>query len=115
MPDTAELPDTDASIRRQVHLVAFLDAEGGVETWLVDDRGRAAHRSRGMRIRLGSLDRLCLALLAAPHLHPAQVEPFIAGEAVDHRRRLARPRQAIGLKGDREPGVVADVLSQRQL
>src|SRR5260370_37358088 len=84
------LPNIHAPLRRQVHLVAFLDAECGVEPLLIDHRRGTAHRRRRMRIGLDALNALSLAHLASPHLHPAEIQPLIAGETIDHGRRAAR-------------------------
>src|SRR5882724_8308541 len=62
------LPDADAPPRREIHLVAFLDAESGVETLLIDHGRGTAHGGRRVRIGLDVLNRVGLAHLAAPYL-----------------------------------------------
>ena len=55
-----------------------------------------------------------LAMLAPPDLGPAQEEPLIARQPVDHRGLLAVEREAIGVVGDGQPRKVADILAQRE-
>ena len=57
--------------------------------------------------------RLAGALAAA--LGVAEEEALVAGQAVDHRRRAAVQRGAIGVVGGGEAGEIGDILAQRQL
>ena len=68
----------------------------------------------------GSVEQLLaqrvVAGLATPHLRVAEEEALVAGEAVDHRRRLAvLSDSVVGGVRDLEAAEVADVLAQRQL
>ncbi len=55
-----------------------------------------------------------VAPLAAPDLGEAEEEALVAGQAVDHRGRLAVQRQVIRLVGDAQPRQVGDILAERQ-
>jgi hypothetical protein len=63
-----------------------------------------------VRIALDLRDRRFRAQLGAPLLREADVQALLAGQAIDHRRRLAAQRALVGVVGDRQAGVVADVL-----
>src|SRR3546814_20291449 len=71
------------------------------------DRGR-------MRIGRDALRQILLAIVAAPHLRPAEEETLIAGQPAQHRRFLAAKRLLIGVIGDRQTGEVADILAERE-
>ena len=67
-----------------------------------------------MRISLQQHDGGIVARLAAPHLRPAQEHALLTTEAVDYRGWLAGQRHAVGLVGNRQAGVVADIFTQGQ-
>src|SRR6185312_10560376 len=104
------LPDRDALVGRDVHLVARLHAERVVERGLVHRRSVGAEAPGRVRVDLEEPDRFLLAALLRPDLRPADVEALRPGEAVDHRRSLAMERDLVGLPRDREPRIVGDVL-----
>src|SRR5471030_957832 len=68
------LPDDDTLLRRQIHPVAGLDAEGLVPARLVDHGAVGAELARRMRVGLDQHDLLRVARLAAPDLREAHVE-----------------------------------------
>ena len=68
-----------------------------------------------MGVRFDTLDGLGLPNLAAPDLDPPEVEALVAGKSVDHGCALPMKRQVVRLVGDRETGVVRDVLAQGEL
>lgn len=83
------LPDTDALARSQMQGLSFSRSEGIVPSVHV------AHDRRAMLdgcVRVGEqpLDKVGLAILAAPDLGPAQKEALVAGRAVNDRRGLLR-------------------------
>ena len=57
-------------------------------------RRRAVERDSGGACGSRRAPERSLARLAAPDLRPAEEEALVAGEAVDHRRRRARPATA---------------------
>src|SRR5690606_24042052 len=105
--------DPHPVFRGDVQRVAFLDAEGVVPGVDVAQRGEGTNVAR----RVGAVDQLLaqgvVAPQGAPHLRPAQEQALFAGEAVDHRGRLAAERAAVGLQGDGQAAEVADVLAHR--
>src|SRR5712691_1307498 len=104
-------PDPDARLARLVHPVARFRAEAVVETVGIDRRPVGAELVRRMAVDGQQLQRTLLARLGAPGLRPAEVEALVAGQAVDHRRRLAAERAVIGLEGDLQARQVGDVLA----
>jgi hypothetical protein len=50
----------------------------------------------------------------APGLRPAEEEALVAGDAVEHGRFAAAQREIVGVVGDLQAAIVADVLAQRQ-
>jgi hypothetical protein len=68
-----------------------------------------------MRVGLDADNRLCVADFRPPRLTEAHVEALISGEAVDHRRFFSAQRDMVGLVGNRQTGVIGDVLAQGQL
>jgi hypothetical protein len=82
------LPDPRALLRRQVELVARLDAEGGVPG--VDIAGRADDPEVRRRMRVGRhlLLQRVVASLFLPALGEGQEEALVAGHAADHRGGL---------------------------
>src|ERR1019366_8633783 len=109
------LPDDDALLGGQVHLVAGFHGERRVEARLILEWRGAADRRRGMRIDLDALDGFILADLASPHLYPAQVEALLPREPIDGRRCLAGERQLVRLVSQRQTRIVRDILSESQL
>src|SRR4051812_15678782 len=57
---TTQLPDIDAVLRRQIHLVAFLDAKRLVEPRLILHGAVGAELARRMRVGLEQHDLLLL-------------------------------------------------------
>src|SRR6185295_10570964 len=109
------LPEPDALLRREIHLIARLHVEGGVP--LVDvARGTVdAEVRRAVRIGQDLLAHLTIAILGTPDLREGEEEALVAGIAVEHRRLLTVQRGVIGLESDGEAGQVADILAHRQL
>src|SRR3546814_4443301 len=65
-----------------------------------------------MRIGLYPLRQILLAIVAPPHLRPAEEKALVAGRPVDHRRLLAAQRLFIGVVGDGQPREVADIFAE---
>src|SRR5690606_17172680 len=107
-PDPSGSPDPHAVFRLDVERIAFLDAEGVVPGVDVAQRGEGADVARRVRVAHQLLAQGAVAPQGAPHLGPAQEEALLAGEAVDHRGRLAAQRAAVGLQGDGQATEVAD-------
>src|SRR5215510_4689644 len=94
------LPDLDALGGRPVELVALLDAKGSVELSHVGNDPVAAVFARAVWIGDQALAQILIAILASPHLAPAEEEALIAAEAVDHGGRLATQRDLVRLVGN---------------
>src|SRR3546814_9695735 len=67
-----------------------------------------------MRIGRDPLRQILLAIVAAPHLRPAEEETLIAGQPANHRRFLAAERLLVGVISDGQAGEIADILTQRE-
>src|SRR5687767_14259771 len=107
------LPNPDALLRFQI-VFAVANVERlvpGIEV-ANDERPEMAGR---VGIDGEQLLQQLVAILGAPDLAVAQEEALIAGEAVDHRRRLAAQRHLVGVVGDGEAGQVRDILAEGQL
>src|SRR4051812_19850556 len=85
-PAARALPDDHACLRRQEHLVAFLDTERVVKSWLIFERAVGAELAGRMRIGLDLHDLRRIAHFAAPDLAKAHEEALVAAQTVDHRR-----------------------------
>ena len=68
-----------------------------------------------MRVALDLRDGRFRAQLGAPFLGEADVQALFARQAVEHGRWLAVQRTLVGLVGDRQAGIVADIFAQGQL
>src|SRR5690606_19851889 len=114
-PDRRASPDTDSILGGDVQRIALGDLERVVPRIDVAQRRECTDVAR----RMGAVDELLaqriVAPQRAPHLRPAHEEALLAGEAVDHRCRLAVQRAAVSLQGDGQPTQVADVLAHRDL
>src|SRR5690606_9157995 len=108
------LPDAHALFRGEVVLLARLDVEGLVPGVDVAQRADDPELGRAVRIRGHLLSDGVVAVLRLPDLGPAVEEALVAGQAVDHRRRLTVQRQVVSLEADRRAGRVADVLAHGQ-
>src|SRR5690348_17835637 len=106
-------PDLDTLAGRPIHAVTRLQAERVVKS--VDVAGRPIRTELARAVRIGhqALEQFLVAVLAAPHLSPADEEALLAREAVDDRRRLAAERRLPGPVCHRDSREVADVLTQR--
>src|SRR5215217_6326901 len=103
----ASLPDADAVGGLHVHGVTLLHAPGVVPG--VDVLDRAVGPEVGRRVRVGDdllLDGV-ITVLGAPDLGEAEEEALVAGQAVDHRRRLAAQRKVIGVQSDQDAAEIA--------
>src|SRR5678816_1552443 len=110
----APLPDLHALVGREVERVARPGLVGvvpGVEV----AHDRRAELRRAVRVGDQPVRELLVAVEAAPDLRPAEEEPLVAAEAVDHGRRLAAQRDLVCLVRDGEAGEVGDVLAQGEL
>src|SRR3546814_6396110 len=67
-----------------------------------------------MRIGRDPLRQILLAIVAAPHLRPAEEETLVAGQPANHRRFLAAERLLVGVISDGQAGEIADILTQRE-
>src|SRR5690606_1125479 len=114
-PDRRVSPDTDSILGGDVQRIALRDLERVVPRIDVAQRRERADVAR----RMGAVDELLaqrvVAPQRAPYLRPAPEEALLAGEAVDHRCRLAAQRTPVGLQGDGQAAEVADVLAHRDL
>ena len=76
---------------------------------------RTTPLTRYLRQLCGSLDVMLAdrvgGRLAGPGLRPAEEDPLIAGQAVDHRRRLAVKRSVIGIERHRQAAEIGDILA----
>ncbi len=96
--------------------VARLDPEGGVPG--VDVAGGAHHAERRRRRagrRPSAACRAVGARLVLPRLGEGQEQALVAGQPVDHRRRLAAQRGVVGVERHLQPAQVGDVLAHGQL
>src|SRR5216684_769122 len=112
---TPYLPDPDAILWLDILRVPLFHAERFVPGVDVAEGGEGAHLAGGMRVGGDELAEGIVARQRAPHLGPAQEDALIAGEAVDHRGRLAVQREMVGVQGHQDAAEVADVLAHRQL
>src|SRR5690606_16240094 len=114
-PDRKASPDTDSIPGGDVQRIALGDFERVVPGVDVAQRRERADVAR----RMGAVDELLaqriVAPQRAPHLRPAHEEALLAGEAVDHRCRLAVERATVCLQGNGQAAKVADVLAHRYL
>src|SRR5688572_726661 len=94
-------PDFDALVRRQIVLVARLHVERFVPRIDIAN-GPDALDIRRVPIRDHYLAQIFIAMLDSEELRPAEEEALVAGEAVDHRRRLTAERTLVGIVGDCE-------------
>src|SRR5690606_18509232 len=108
------LPDADAIFRGEVVFRARLDVEGLVPG--VDVAHRTDDPELGRAVRIGGdlVAQGVVAIFRLPDLGPAVEEALVAGDAVQHRRRLTVQRQVVGLQTHRRAGGVADVLAHGQ-
>src|SRR5262245_40772499 len=92
------LPELHALIGRQVVRIAGLHIrERGVPAIVIADDAIDAIERRAVRIGQHHLAGARVAPQLAPALTVSEVEALVAGEAVQHRRRLAAERDVIGL------------------
>src|SRR4029079_9166272 len=105
-------PDFHAFILGPIHAISRLHAESIIEG--IDVAGRSIRTKLAGRVRIGlhALEQLRIAVLAAPHLPPAEEEALLSGETVDARRRLTVQRDPVRLERHRETREVADVLAE---
>src|SRR3546814_710801 len=68
-----------------------------------------------MRVCKQSLAQIGLAVIAAPHLRPAQIETLIPRKAVNEGRFLALQGQLVSIVGNGQTCKVGNILAQRQL
>src|SRR3546814_16831433 len=83
--------DADAVFRRQIQRLARLYLEGLIPRVKIARDPSPLDRRR-MRIGGDALRQILLAIVAPPHLRPAEEEALVAGRAVDHRRFLTAQR-----------------------
>src|SRR3546814_2691903 len=67
-----------------------------------------------MRVGRDLLRQILRAIVAAPHLRPAEEETLVAGQPANHRRFLAAERLLVGVISDGQAGEIADILTQRE-
>src|SRR3546814_21029846 len=72
-------PDADAVLGCQIKLLALLDLIGLIPRVKIARDPSPLDRGR-MRIGRDALRQILLAIVAAPHLSPAEEEPLIAGQ-----------------------------------
>src|SRR5262245_32130432 len=107
-------PDSDAIVRLEIKLVAWLYAPGLIPG--VDVAHRPVNAEAGGRMRIGrDLSLECIeAGLVAPDLRPAQEDPLLAGETVEHRSWLAVERGVISVQREQKTAQVGNVLAHGQ-
>src|SRR3546814_12627492 len=84
-------PDANAVLGRQIELLAFFDLIGLIPRVKIARDPSPLDRGR-MRIGRDPLRQILLAIVAAPHLRPAEEETLVAGQPANHRRFLAAER-----------------------
>src|SRR5690606_31463921 len=81
-------PDANAVLGRQIELLVRLDVIGLIPRVKVARDPSPLNRRR-MRIGRDALRQILLAIVAPPHLRPAEEEALVAGQPAQHRRFLA--------------------------
>src|SRR4029450_708565 len=94
-------PDPHARIRRQIQLLAGLDAEQFVPR--IDIAHGAVHAELPRRVRIADdlATHEIVAELAAPCLRPTDEYALVAGVAIQNRGRLSTKRFVICSEGQR--------------
>src|SRR3954451_9719243 len=93
-----KLPDAGPVLGFHVLGVAFLHVERCVPRIDVAERREGADLAGGVRVGHDLLAHRIVAHHRAPYLTPAEEHALVAGEAVEHRGRLALERDVIGVE-----------------
>src|SRR3546814_14318734 len=106
-------PDADAVFRRQIQRLARLYLEGLIPRVKIARDPSPLDRRR-MRIGGDALRQILLAIVAPPHLRPAEDEAPVDGRYVVHRRSLTAPRPLQGVISDVQHREAGDTIAPRE-
>ena len=113
VPHARSITRCARAARRDVELVAGLHVERLVPGVGVAQRREGADLAGAVRAVDDLLAQGVVAQQGAPDLRPGEEDALLAGEAVEHRRRLAAEEVAIGFEAEMDSAEIADVLAHR--